>query len=181
MVQHQFLNKENYIKSKTTKFNKDPIPLQHQSDILRHHVEPTYFSSYSWLSALAHKAAISTEGVRFTFNNNKYIIHKIESNNLNQQYYIIVQTVQQQRPINVTTPTQQCNITDSICNMHVVPFHRIICHNWTCQAIKPLIVVPNKAIVVPYFQANASYAYVLNTTMWLWQQQRNIDNTMKQQ
>src|SRR4030066_2399196 len=39
-----------------------------------------------------------------------------------------------------------------------------ICHNWTCQAILPLIVVPIKAIVVPYFQAIASYAYVLDTT-----------------
>src|SRR4030065_1186003 len=52
-----------------------------------------------------------------------------------------------------------------------------ICHNWTCQAITPLIVVPIKAIVVPYFQANSSYAYVLNTTMRHQQQQCKTTST----
>ena len=50
-----------------------PHPVTYQSPKT---LEPTSYSP--WKSALAHKATIPTEGVRFTIKNNIYIIHQLE-------------------------------------------------------------------------------------------------------
>jgi len=84
---------------------------------------------------------------------------------------------------NATTTTQQRYDIDSTMQHHWLNMQYAcgtissqICHNWTCQAITPLIVVPNKAIVVPYFSGQHfvcictwHYNVTLTTTTQHWQ------------
>ena len=54
-----------------------PILLRIKATLRRRMREPTHDSSLSWLSArYPRRGNIQTEVVRFTFNNNKHIIHQ---------------------------------------------------------------------------------------------------------
>jgi len=73
-----------------------PIPLRIRATLRRRVRESTHISNQSWLSTrYPRRSNIQTERVRFTFNNNKYIIHQqnlTTINNVNTSHKSLITT-----------------------------------------------------------------------------------------